>query len=71
MLLTYTGISLPIIGVMGLIIGSEKKSKKIIILSILIPVVYWIGFYCLLEADRRFIEEETEKNGGNPPEWVW
>jgi hypothetical protein len=41
------------------------------VLGLLLPVLFWGGFYLLWEADRRFIKEETRKNGGEPPEWVW
>ena len=65
------GFAAPFVGVVQLVRGIRKKEKRRIILAIAIPVALWIGIYVLHEADRRFIEEETRKNGGQLPEYVW
>lgn len=70
-LLLLIGLVLPIVGLVGLIIGLKKKEKRIWVISIAIPVLFWIGLFLLLVGDRQFIERETEKNGGETPEWVW
>ncbi len=54
-----------------LVLGMRRREKKRVILAIVLPMLLWIGIYALHEADRRFIEEETRKNGGRPPNYVW
>ena len=71
LLLTLIGLGLILGGVTGVIVGLKKKSKKIWISSIVIPVFFWLGLFILIELDRKFIEAETEKNGGETPDWVW
>jgi hypothetical protein len=71
MLLTGIGLILPVWGVFRIVVGIRRKNKRIVFVSILVPVLYWWFYMALWEADRRFIESETEKNGGELPEWVW
>ena len=71
MMLTLIGFGLPVVGIAGIVVGVAKKNKKIWIMSILVPAIYWIGFYFLWQADQEFIRKETEKNGGQTPDWVW
>lgn len=71
MLLFVAGIGVTVLGFALLILGLAKENRKKVVLGLLLPVLFWGGFYHLWEADRRFIEEETRKNGGEPPEWVW
>lgn len=71
MMLTFVGLGLPVAGIAGVIIGVTKKKMNLWIASVVIPVVYWVGFYFLWQADQEFIRKETEKNGGETPGWVW
>lgn len=71
MLLFFSGIGITVLGFAWLILGVAKENWKKVALGLLLPALYWGGFYLLWEADRRFIEEETRKNGGEQPEWVW
>jgi hypothetical protein len=66
-----TGFASPFIGAHHVVIGIRKKEKRRITLAIALPILLWIGIYTLHEADRRFIEEETRKNGGVTPDYVW
>ncbi len=71
MFISFVGIGITVLGFAWLILGIARGSWKTIMLSILLPALFWGGFYLLWEADRRFIDEETRKNGGELPEWVW
>lgn len=71
MLLVVAGIGLTVLGFSSLILGLSQGNWRKIVLGLLLPTLFWGGFHILWEADRRFIEEETRKNGGEPPEWVW
>ncbi len=71
MLIVCAGIGVSVCGFALLILGLAKENWKKIVLGLLLPALFWYGFYLLWEADRRFIEEETRKNGGEQPEWVW
>lgn len=51
--------------------GLSRERWKKVVLGILLPVLFWSGFLFLWKADRKFIEEETRKNGGEAPDWVW
>ncbi len=71
MILFLVGIGLTILGLLWIITGLAKKNWRKALLGILMPTLFWSAFALLLEADHRFIEEETRKNGGQPPDWVW
>jgi Co/Zn/Cd efflux system component len=71
MLLFFFGLGISVLGLVWLAVGVAKKNKKKVVLGILMPVLYWSCFAILWEADRRFIQEETRKNGGELPDWVW
>jgi len=62
---------LPVWGVWRVVIGVKRRNFKTVFSGILIPVLYWVLMIALWEADRKFIESETEKNDGELPEWVW
>jgi hypothetical protein len=71
MLLTGIGFALPIWGLCRIAVGLKRKSWKIVAIGVILPVFYWIFYIALWEADRKFIQSETEKNDGQLPEWVW
>lgn len=71
MLLFFFGIGVSVLGLVWLVVGVAKKIKKKAILGVLMPVLYLSCFAMLWEADRRFIQEETRKNGGELPDWAW
>ena len=58
-------------GVVHIVWGAKRKEKRRVILGAVLPIIVWIGIFALHEADRRFIEEETRKNGGQLPDYVW
>jgi hypothetical protein len=66
-----SGFTAQVVGLVHVVRGIRKKEKKRVLLALALPVLLWIGIYALHEADRRFIEEEIRKNGGNLPEHVW
>jgi hypothetical protein len=65
------GLGLSVMGLFWIFMGVAKRDRKKVILGILVPTLFWCGFALLWEADRRFIQEETRKNGGQLPDWVW
>lgn len=71
MLLMLLGFVVVVFGLIGVVIGLVKKQRGLWIASIAVPVIYWVLLFLLIEMDRRFIEEETRKNGGVTPDWVW
>ena len=58
-------------GLVHVVRGLKRKERKRVILGVVVPIVIWIGIYALYEADRRFIENEIRKNGGQLPDQVW
>ncbi len=70
-LLYLVGFVMPFIGFYHLIRGIRTRSAKRCLLAVLVPILYWLALAQLYYADQRFIEEETRKNGGNLPDWVW
>lgn len=71
MLLFFFGLGLPVIGIIAIVLGIQRKRRGLVAAGILVPILYWIAFWMLWEADQRFIKEETTKNGGETPDWVW
>jgi hypothetical protein len=59
------------VGLIHIVLGAQRKEKKRILLGVVVPILLWIGIYALHEADRRFIERETQKNGGQTPDFIW
>ena len=70
-LLYLFGFALPFICLFHLIRGIRTRNVKRCILAVLVPVLYWSAVTLLYYADQRFIREETRKNGGQLPDWVW
>jgi hypothetical protein len=71
MLLFLIGIGVSVLGFAWIVMGLSRERWKKVVLGILLPVLFWSGFLFLWKADRKFIEEETRKNGGEAPDWVW
>ena len=70
-LLYLFGFVLPFVCLSHLVRGIRTKNVRRCIISVLLPIIHWFGLAQLYYADQRFIEEETRKNGGELPGWVW
>lgn len=71
LLLFLVGLVLPLFCLPRFIRGVRDRDARECLIAVLIPIGFW-AFLCLLSyADHRFIEKETEKNGGRRPDWVW
>ena len=51
--------------------GVGARDVRECLIAVSIPIVFWAFLCALSYADHRFIEKETEKNGGRRPDWVW
>ena len=71
MFLAVIGLGLGVLGFAGVGFGLATGKVKLIIVSLIIPLLFAVGFYVLWKADQRFIQSEIERNGGELPEWVW
>jgi hypothetical protein len=69
--LVLIGVGLVTLGFVGLLMGLTRQKWGWLAISIFVPVLYWYGLNMLWKADQRFILEETAKNGGKLPDWVW
>ena len=70
-LLVLAGLALPFLFLGRFIRGIRAGNIRQCVTAAAIPVVFWALLVALLYADRKFIEEETRKNGGQLPQWVW
>lgn len=71
MMLFGTGVIVTVLGLWWLARGISSRDLRLLVVGLSLPLVYWTAFWALWDADRRFIEEEARKNGGQLPEWVW
>ena len=69
-LLFLLGFALVIIGVVFVILGIWHRRPLYVVLALFVPLAYWGALFLLWQADQRFIEEETRKNGGVLPDWA-